>query len=79
MSDTKILQMILDRIISLEKKVGNGNKELKEEIIKNRKRIDKFGIQLAELSQETGKSIPSLQGWKESNFRYRFWRPTSYH
>ncbi|AKM83339.1 hypothetical protein A2422_00680 [Candidatus Woesebacteria bacterium RIFOXYC1_FULL_31_51] len=52
MSDTKMLQIILDRIISLEKKVGNGNKELKEEIIKNRKRIDKFGIQLAELSDD---------------------------
>ncbi|KKP22832.1 MAG: hypothetical protein UR11_C0002G0212 [Candidatus Woesebacteria bacterium GW2011_GWC1_30_29] len=47
-----MLQIILDRIISLEKKVGNGNKELKEEIIKNRKRIDKFGIQLAELSDD---------------------------
>lgn len=47
MSDAKMLQMILDRIISLEKKVGDGNKELKEEILKNRERIGKLGMDLS--------------------------------
>lgn|GEM_PF-4658609 len=51
-NDTKMLQMIMDRIVSLEKKVGDGNKELKAEIVENRKRIDKLGLSLAELSDD---------------------------
>jgi hypothetical protein len=65
MSDTKMLQKILDRIISLEKKVGDGNKELKEEILKNRERIDKFDVDLASLSDDA----PTVEEFDELDRR----------
>ena len=51
-SDTKMLQVILDKVTKLDKKVDTGFKEVKEEILENRKRIDKFGYELAELSDD---------------------------
>lgn len=65
MSDVKMLQMILDRIISLEKKVGDGNKELKEEILKNRERIDRLGMDLAALSDDA----PTVEEFDELDKR----------
>lgn len=41
MSDTKILQSILD-----------GQKEIKDAVLENRKRIDKIGLDLAQLSDD---------------------------
>ncbi|MBL7036251.1 hypothetical protein ISR94_00165 [Candidatus Microgenomates bacterium] len=65
MADNKMLQMILDRIISLEKKVGEGNKELKTEILENRKRIEKFGVGLAALSDDA----PTVEEFDELDKR----------
>jgi len=52
MSDNKMLQMVLDKVTSLDKKVDKGFGEVKEEITKNRERIDNLGLQLAELEDD---------------------------
>jgi len=44
------LRLRFEFLFSKETKVGKGNKELKAEILENRKRIDKFGMELASLS-----------------------------
>lgn len=45
MSDTKMLQMILDKLSALEKKVDKGFKDVNS-------RIDNLGLQLAELEDD---------------------------
>lgn len=52
MSDTKLLQSILDKISSVDKKVDNGFKNVKKRFDKVDKRIDKLGLQLAELADD---------------------------
>lgn len=46
MSDTKILQMILDKLSNLEKKVDRGFKTLS-------RRMDNLGLQLANLEDDS--------------------------
>ena len=53
MSDTKILQAILD-----------GQEEIKKEVLENRKRIDKIGLNLAELSDDTP-TLDEFDGLKD--------------
>ena len=66
MSDTKLIQEVLDkvssiddkvntidnRVNSIDKKVDRGFSELREGIFENGKRIDKIGLQLAELEDD---------------------------
>ena len=52
MGDNRMLQMVLDKVTSLEKKIDVGFSEVKSEIVKNRERIDKFGLELAELADD---------------------------
>ena len=52
MSDTKLIQAVLDKVTKLDVKVDKGFKGLKGEIVNNRNRIDKIGLQLAELSDD---------------------------
>jgi DNA repair ATPase RecN len=52
MSDTKLIQSVLDKVTSIDSKVDKGFRELKEDVVKNRKRIDKLGLQLAELEDD---------------------------
>lgn len=52
MTDTKILQAILDKISSLEQKVDVGFKELKDRFNKTDERIDKIGLQIANLEDD---------------------------
>lgn len=48
MSDTKILQVLLDGQTAIRKDI----KEVKEEVQKNGKRIDNLGLQLANLEDD---------------------------
>ncbi len=48
MSDTKLLQSILNKVVSVDNKVD----EVKVEVVKNGKRIDKLGLELAELQDD---------------------------
>ena len=56
MSDTKMLQMVLDRVSMVDRKVDKGFKEVSKEIGKVEKnlttRIDKLGFQLAEIEDD---------------------------
>ncbi len=52
MSDTKLIQAVLDKVTKLDEKVDKGFKGLKGEIVNNRNRIDKLGLQLAELADD---------------------------
>ena len=56
MSDTKVLQMVLDKVTKLDQKVDKGFKEVKENLRKTdeklTRRIGKLGYQLAELSDD---------------------------
>ncbi len=52
MSDTKLLQAILDKVKTVDNKVDKGFKGIKKEVVNNRKRIDKLGLQLAELADD---------------------------
>ena len=52
MSDTKLIQAVLDKVTKLDDKVDKGFKEVKKEIHINRKRVDKLGFDLAELSDD---------------------------
>ncbi len=49
MSDTKLLQAISDRIASMDRKIDNGFKEMKEEFKKTNARIDNLGKEIVEL------------------------------
>lgn len=53
MSDTKILQTILDKVSFLDQKVDEGFKAVDKRFDKMDERIDKLGLQVAELSDDT--------------------------
>ena len=59
MSDTKILQTIVDGQVEIKKEIKN----VKESVEDNGKMIDKLGLQLAELSDDapTIKEFDSLE------------------
>jgi len=61
MSDTKLTQAVLDKVTKLDQKVDEGFEEVKDEIKTNRDRIDKLGIELAELSDDA----PTNEGFDE--------------
>lgn len=56
MSDTKMLQAILDKVSTVDRKVDKGFKDVNKRIDKTdeklTKRIDKLGFQLAELADD---------------------------
>ena len=52
MSDKKILQAILDKVMSVDSKVDSLGKELKDTEKRLTNRIDKLGLELAELSDD---------------------------
>ncbi len=52
MSDTKLLQAILDKVSSLDKKVDKGFKGVNKRFDKVDKLTDKMGLQLAELADD---------------------------
>ncbi|KKQ40769.1 MAG: hypothetical protein US60_C0053G0006 [Microgenomates group bacterium GW2011_GWC1_37_8] len=56
MSDTKMLQSILDKVSTLDRKVDGGFKEVNQRIDRTEKnltiRIDKLGLQLANLEDD---------------------------
>ncbi len=55
-SDTKMLQLVLDKVSSVDRKVDKGFKEVNDRIDKSEKRltgrIDKLGMQLANLEDD---------------------------
>ena len=55
-NDTKMLQMVLDKVSSVDRKVDKGFKEVNDRIDKSEKRltvrIDKLGMQLANLEDD---------------------------
>lgn len=53
MPDTKILQSILDGQVSIRQDIKKVEQNLSKEIKINRKRIDKLGLQLARLEDDT--------------------------
>ena len=52
MSDTKLIQAVLDKVTKIDEKVDRGFKDIKKEVINNRKRIDRLGLDLAELQDD---------------------------
>jgi hypothetical protein len=52
MSDTKMLQLVLDKVTSLEKKVDTGFKSVDLRFDGVDKRIDKLGLQIASLEDD---------------------------
>lgn len=52
MADNKILQAILDKVSNLESRGNSNHRELKEEIKKVHDRLDKIGLQLANLEDD---------------------------
>ena len=56
MSDTKLLQSILDKVSTVDRKVEKGFKDVNQRIGDTEKRltdrIDKLGLQLSELSDD---------------------------
>ena len=52
MQDTRMLQAILDKISSVESKVQLGFKGVNERFDKTDKRIDKLGLQIANLEDD---------------------------
>ena len=80
MSDTKMLQVILDKVSTVDRKVDKGFKDVNERIDKTdeklTKRIDKIGLQLAELADDAptieefdklGKRVTKLEKTVTSN------------
>ncbi|OGM77823.1 hypothetical protein A2188_02285 [Candidatus Woesebacteria bacterium RIFOXYA1_FULL_43_9] len=70
MSDTKMLQAILNRVTLIDQKMDNGFKNLSEKIDKTNHRIDVLGGELAELQddaptmeefEDLGKQVKRLQ------------------
>ncbi|MFH1970945.1 MAG: hypothetical protein ABIJ05_00980 [Patescibacteria group bacterium] len=53
MSDTKLIQTVLDKVTKIDGKVDRGFKDIKKEVINNRKRIGRLGLDLAELQDNT--------------------------
>ncbi len=60
MSETKMLQLILDKVTRLENKVDTGFGEVKLELEKVDKRIDRVGMELAELQDDA----PTMREYK---------------
>lgn len=62
--DTKILQSILDKVSSIDKKVDRGFKNVNVRFDKTDKRIDKLGMQLANLEDDapTVEEFDNLEG-----------------
>lgn len=52
MPDTKLLQSILDKVSTVEKKVDTGFKNVNIRFDKTDERIDKLGLQLANLEDD---------------------------
>ena len=52
MSNTKMLQSIIDKVSTVDKKVEKGFKNVDKRFNKVDKRIDKLGLQIAELSDD---------------------------
>ncbi len=63
MTETKMLQLILDKVTRLETKVDTGFGEVKLEFKKVNKRIDVLGYELAELQDDapTRKEYKNLE------------------
>lgn len=49
MSDTQLLQAILDKVTNVDKKVD----EVKSVVVKNGERLDKLGLELAKLQDDS--------------------------
>lgn len=68
MSDNKLLQAILDKVSSLDRKVDNGFKEVNQRIDKTEKnltaRIDSLGLQIAGIEDDapTIEEFDKLEG-----------------
>ena len=66
MSDTKMLQTILDKVSTLDRKVDDGFKKVDQRFDKTEKRltkrIDKLGLQIASLEDDLP-AIAALQRW----------------
>ena len=52
MSDTKLIQAVLDRVTKIDEKVDKGFKEVNKRFDEVDKRIDKIGLGLAQLSDD---------------------------
>lgn len=52
MSDIKMLQSILDKVSSVDRKVDKGFKDVNKRFDKTDKRIDKLGLQIARLEND---------------------------
>lgn len=56
--DTKMLQVILDKVSSIDKKVDKGFKSVDLRFDETNKRIDKLGMQLANLEDDSPFLLP---------------------
>jgi len=63
-SDTKMLQSILDKVSLVDRKVDNGFNNVTEQFGKTNKRIDKLGLQLANLEDDTP-TIKEFEGLEQ--------------
>ena len=52
MNDTKMLQVVLDKVSSLDKKVDKGFKEVNKRINSVDKRLDTIGLDVAQLQDD---------------------------
>jgi len=52
MSNTKLIQAVLDKVTKIDEKVDSGFRDIKKEVINNRKRIDRLGLGLAGLQDD---------------------------
>lgn len=51
-ADTKMLQMVLDKVSLIDKKVDKGFKSIDKRFDETTERIDKIGLQLAKLEDD---------------------------
>jgi len=63
-NDTKMLQAILDKVSSVEKKVDSGFENVSTNFDKTNKRIDKLGMQLANL-EDDAPTIKEFEGLEQ--------------
>jgi len=63
MSDTKLIQAVLDKVDTLGKKVD----EVRTIVIKNGERLDKLGLELAKLQDDT----PTMEEFDEMDNRVK--------
>lgn len=61
MSDTKLIQAVLDKITKLDEKIEKGFKGVNKRFDKLDKRIDKIGLGLAQLADDT----PTIEEFDE--------------